>query len=261
MQISPLIEGMKPQIFFVLAVVCTAISCGFSPLQEQVRAVFPEPPAQWMLGVPCWRLEWYDPTGKLQSAEVSGNGADIEILTRWPNGILAWPYWPEKGLAAGMLYPAGAMYPLDAGGSSINLSWAGGIDACLYREMDKHRPLNTANRVPEYFDWKRFRALLRETAPEDLRADPWLADWKDIAERIVRSGFRQSLLKAEKRSGAGIVLPHDGPWMGASSFMPPQSWQEGEKVLLPLGARPEILICPGGMLSVSPKLQLWAPFP
>jgi len=252
---------MKPLSFFILAVIGLSASCGSSPLQEQVRVIFPEPPAGWTLGVACWRLEWYDPAGKLQSAEVAGNGADIEILTEWPNGILAWPYWPEKGLAAGMFYPAGAVYPLDARGSSLVLSWAGGIDACLYREMDRLRPLNTANRVPEYFNWKRFRALLREEAPTDLRADPWLADWKDIAERTVRSGFRQSLLKAEKRSGTGIVLPHDGPWLGASPFAPPQSWQEGEKIILPLGSRPEILVCPGGILSVSPTIQLWVPFP
>jgi len=252
---------MKPQIFFVLAVIGLSSSCGNSPLQQQVRALLPEPPAQAVLGVPCWRLEWYDPEGRPQSVEVSGNSADIEILTEWPSAILAWPYWPEKGLAAGLFYPAGAVYPLDASGSSINLSWAGGIDAWFYREMDKYRPLNTANRVPEYFDWKRFRAALWETAPADLRADPWLADWRDIAERTVRSGFRQSLLKTEKRAATGITLPHDGPWLGASPFMPQQSWQEGEKVLLPVGPRPEILVCPGGMLSVSPTTQLWVGFP
>jgi len=253
---------MKPPFFLVLAVIgCMSVSCGSSPLQEQVRAVFPEAPLQWALGVPCWRLEWYDSAGKQQVAEVSGNGVEIEVLTQWPSAVLAWPYWPEKGLAAGMFYPAGAVYPLDAQGSKLVLSWAGGIDACFYREMDKVRPLNTANRVPEYFDWKRFRALLWKEAPEDLRADPWLADWKDIAERTVRSGFRQSLLKTEKRVDTGIVLPHDGPWMGASPFRPPQSWQKGERVLLPLGPRPEILVCPGGILSASPGIQLWAPFP
>jgi len=261
MRVPALIEGMKPPFFFVLAVIGLLSACGNSPLREQVRVVLPVPPVESMLGVPCWRLEWRDPAGKPQSAEVSGNSADITLLTQWPNGILAWPYWPEKGLAAGMFYPAGAIYPLDVSGSNLVLSWAGGIDAYFFREMDKQRPQNTANRVPEYFDWKRFRALLWETAPEDLRADPWLADWKDIAERTIRSGFRQSLLKTEKRSGTGIVLPHDGPWMGASPFMPPRSWQRGEKVLLPLGARPEIFVCPGGMLSVSPSTQLWAEFP
>jgi len=252
---------MKPPFFFILAVIGLSSSCGPSPLQEQVRALLPEPPAQWMLGVPCWRLEWYDPEGKPQSAEVAGNSANIAILTEWPNGILAWPYWPEKGLAAGMFYPAGAVYPLDASGSNLALSWTGGIDACFYREMDKLRSLNTSNRVPEYFDWKRFRDSLWEASPEDLRADPWLADWKDIAERTVRSGFRQSYLRVEKRTGTGIVLPHDGPWMGASPFMPPQPWQQGETVLLPLGSRPEILVCPEGMLSVSPSVQLWSGFP
>lgn len=244
------------------------LSCGPSPLQEQIHVIFPAVPSVWkeFLGEPCWRLEWYDQSGIGQCAEFPASAghassANIAILIHWPNAVLAWPYWPGKDIPPGLFYPAGAIYPLDARGEKINLSWRAGIDAYLYRELDKARALNASNRVPEYFNWKRFRALLWQDAPEELRSDPWLADWQDIAEKTVQSGFRQSLLKTEKRSNTAIILPHDGPWIFASIFQPPQSWQNESKIIIPVGKHPEILACPAGFLSVTPKGQLWRPFP
>jgi len=252
---------------------CCCLSCGPSPLQEQIRVIFPAVPAVWkeLLGEPSWRLEWYDPAGKGQCAEfpapvtagaaINTASTNIAILIHWPNAVLAWPYWPKKDIPPGLFYPAGAIYPLDAHGEKMNLSWRGGIDAYFYRELDKARSLNTSNRVPEYFDWKRFRTLLWQDAPEELRFDPWLADWQDIAEKTVKSGFRQNLLKAEKRSDTAIVLPHDGPWIFASVFQPPQLWQNESTIIIPVGKHPEILLCPAGFLSVTPKGQLWRLFP
>jgi hypothetical protein len=252
---------MRPLFFLFAAIIGLPVSCGLSPLRDQFRAELPAAPSRWteLLGEPHWRLEWYDSAGNLRSAELAGQSVAVDTLTQWPNAVLAWPYWPEKGLAAGMFYPAGALYPFDVRGESIVLSWAGGVDAYFYREMDKVRSLNPSNRTPEYFDWKRFRALLGgETLGDDLRADLWLADWKDIAEKTVRSGFRTSLVKAEKRIAVGIELPRDGPWIWSSPFRYPLLGEKDETVLLPLGRRPEFLVCPEGMLCVSQNNRLWA---
>jgi hypothetical protein len=257
------------RLFTLLAAICL-LSCGHGPLREQIRVVFPVIPALWkeILGEPHWRLEWYDTAGIGQCAEIPAPAAavttpptaTVDILVHWPNAVLAWPYWPGKGVSAGLFRPAGAIYPLDARGEKITLTWRAGIDAHFYRELDKVRPLNASNRAPEYFDWKHFRAALWQTAPEDLQADPWLADWQDIAEKTVKSGFRQSLLKAETRKNTVIALPHDGPWLFASIFKPPQQWRSESAVTLPVGKHPEILACPGGFLSVTQKDRLWQPF-
>jgi hypothetical protein len=233
-------------------------------MQEQFRVSLPAVPAVWkeILGEPNWRLEWYDPAGICQRAEIDAlANAGTAILTQWPNALLAWPYWPDKGIPPGLFFPAGAIYPLDAYGGKIRLTWRAGIDAYFYRELDKARSLNTSNRVPEYFDWKRFRTLLWQDAPEDLREDPWLADWQDIAEKTVKSGFRQSLLKIETRKNTSFVLPQDGPWIFASVFQPAQSWPSESTITLPVGKHPEILACPAGFLSVTAKGQLWSLFP
>ena len=249
---------------FLLFLISIGLSaCGPSPLPDYYLVQLPRSPASRteLLGEPQWRLEWYDSGGELQQKEIIGISAKIEILIEWPSAVLAWPSWPEKGLPAGYFYPAGAIFPLDVNGETIILNWKAGAEAYFYRELDNIRIQNTANRIPEYFDWKRFRSLLREETPEELRMDPWLADWKDIAERTVRSGFRRSYVRAENRTNTEITVPHAGPWFGASPFSSIKLWEEGENIIFPLSARPEIFVCSGGMFSVSVNNRLWIPFP
>jgi len=256
---------MKTPILLFFAFSMQFVSCGSSPLPGSYQVKFPERPPFWaeILGENQWRLDYYDSGGNFRQVEITGNaGVSIDILQEWPSAVLAWPCWPEKALAAGLFYPAGAIFPLDCKGKSIVLSWEAGADAYFYRELDKAQSLNTGtNRKPEFFDWKRFRSLLRETVPEELKADPWLADWKDIAERTVRSGFRQSYIRAEARTSTVITIPHSGPWLFASPFRPPEAWLEDEEVNLLLSPRPETLVCPGGRLSVSEYTWIWIPFP
>ena len=259
---------MKPPLFYLTTLLGLVISfglaaCGPSLLPERYQIQLPPLPLTCMevLGQPRWRLEWYDSRGRLQHREVTANNAEIGILLEWPSAVLAWPYWPEKRLSAGYFYPAGAIYPLDSSGDTIILSWRAGPEAYFYRELDNVRSQNPSNRFPEYFDWKRFRTVLREDAPEDLRADPWLADWKNIAESTVRSGFRSTLLRADTRTDTEVSIPHAGPWFGASVFSPIRLWEEGALIMLPLSSRPEVLVCPGGILTISELNRLWMPFP
>ena len=232
-------------------------------MPELYRLQLPPSPASRteLLGKCQWRLEWYDTEGKLRQTELTGNSATIRILSEWPSAVLAWPHWPEKGLAAGLFYPAGAIFPFDVSGDNIILCWESGAEAYFYRELDKARSLHSTNRVPEYFDWKRFRTILRKEAPEEVRTDPWLVNWKDIAEKTIRSGFRTTYIRADTRTGTEITIPHTGPWLGSSPFRQIESWEENETVTLLLSSRPEIFVCPGGILSVSPNAWLWALFP
>ena len=258
-----------PLLFLVTAAI---LSCGYPPIPDSYQVKFPVPPAfrTELLGECHWRLEYHDSTGNFRQKEVGSNaGISIDVLQQWPNAILAWPYWPEgegsppeKALPPGLFYPAGAIFPLDAAGETIILSWETGAEAYFYRELDKAGELNAeTNKKPEYFDWKRFRSLLWEHENPELRKDPWLADWKDIAEKTVRSGFRQSYIRPKDRIRVEIIIPHAGPWLSASPFAPPEFWEAGETHTFLLTPYPEIFICPGGRLSISSQVSLWVPFP
>ncbi|MCL1928603.1 MAG: hypothetical protein FWG07_07410 [Treponema sp.] len=255
---------MNPSFISFFAIVITLVSCGLPPIPETYQVAFPPLPIAHaeLLGECQWKLEYYDSAGNFRQKEVTTASAEIGLLQEWPNAILAWPYWPEKSLAAGLFYPAGAIFPLDVTGETIILSWEAGAEAYFYRELDKAQELNTGtNRAPMYFDWKRFRSLLQENSNSELRLDPWLADWKYVAERTVSSGFRQSYIRAEVRTGVEISVPHDGPWLTASPFRQPLFWKEGENQILFLSPRSEIFVCPGGRLSISSQMLLWIPFP
>ena len=255
---------MKLHFLSFLFLVMTVMSCGPSPIPELYRIQFPSSPElrTELLGECQWRLEYYDSEGTFCQKEITKTGTvKIGILQEWPSAILAWPYWPEKSLAAGYFFPAGAIYPLDVAGETIILSWEAGAEAFFYRELDKAQELNTGtNRKPEFFDWKRFRTILRETAAEELIRNPWLANWKDIAERTIHSGFRQTYVRPENRISTEIIIPHTGPWLSASPFRFPEFWEEDEVITLFLSSRPEILVCPEGRFTVSSTMQLWAPF-
>lgn len=242
----------------LIFVLVSLFSCGALPETYELR--FPAPPLlrQEILGPPSWHLEWYDAGGTQQEADVS-SWARVSLPELWASPILAWPYWPEKDIPPGLFYPAGAIFPFDARGGTVTLSWEAGAAAVFYRELARARNTENPLRTPVYFDWPRFRTLLREEAPEELRADPWLADWKSIAEKTSASGFRKTLLKAETTPMA-VPIPHNGPWLAGSPFRPPESWEVGETVQIPVTIRPELFVCPGGVLSVSKEAWMWREF-
>ena len=240
-------------------------ACGPSPLGERYGLVFPAPPAPWAetLGPPRWRVEWRDGgDSPVRTADTSG-ALDIGLPAEWSGAVLAWPFWPERGLPPGAFYPAGGIFPFDAAGNTLTLSWEGGPAAVFFRELRRAAAGGGAHagaRRPEYFDWPRFRALLQNDAPENVRADPWLADWKAVAEAAVRSGFSKTLVKAAPRTETAAFIPRDGPWLGPSPFDPLRLWEPGERII-PLTARPQIYVCPGGILTLSAAASSWRPFP
>ncbi|MDR2314555.1 MAG: hypothetical protein LBE02_08495 [Spirochaetaceae bacterium] len=236
-------------------------SCGMDT-DKSLSLHFPPIPAAKVFGEPHWRLEWYDPGGRLRQEEISGpDPGEIRVLYQWPSPLTAWPHWPERGIPPGLYCPAGALYPFDVSEGGIYLSWQAGVEANFYRELALARSLPGADsrRRPQYFDWPRFRSLLREEV-EELREDPWLADWKDIAEKTALSGFRKSLVKAAPRTPVEIRIPSGGPWFSASPFREQESWEEGQMAVLNLSSWPEIYLCSQGILHLSPEIQLWEPF-
>jgi hypothetical protein len=146
---------------------------------------------------------------------------DIAIPLNFASAVSARPFWPDKGLVPGIFRSAGAIYPFDASGNSLVLSWKGGVDANLFWELVQASSDRAPLRLPQNFDWPRFRLLFDDPAlNDDIRADPWLADWQGIAEKIVQSGFDRRRLVPEPRVSLKVPVS-GGTWIGTSPFAPP----------------------------------------
>jgi hypothetical protein len=158
--------------------------------------------------------------------------------------------------------PAGALFPWDASGDSVHLSWSAGVDAFLWFELTRGNSRSSGTpRNPWLFDWSRFRELLRSSSvPEELRQDPWKADWKLIARKILESGFDKRRISAA--AGTSIAIPGlDTGWSGASPFAQTVSAAPGEPLRLSAGTEPETWISSRGMLRCTADVWIFTPWP
>jgi hypothetical protein len=230
--------------------------CGEGMGDSRYVLDLPEIPWTWeLLGNPHWRIDWLNVDGRKETMTVtvgdavSGRRVEIDLPQTWVSAVSALPFWPEKGIIPGIFRPAGAIFPFDVSGKSLVLSWQGGVDATLYWEFAAFSRENTSSpedelpgevgyednndspetemeraavpRFPWNFNWPRFRQLFDDPSLNaEVRADPWLADWHSIAEKIVRSGFDKRRLVPEPRSSLQIPVGH-GPWIGTSPFATP----------------------------------------
>ncbi|GHV72661.1 hypothetical protein AGMMS49928_29950 [Spirochaetia bacterium] len=168
-----------------------------------------------ILGTPVWHVEWVNSNGDKEAVDTDG-GTDITVLQEWPTPVFAYPYWPAHNIRQGVMRCAGAIFPYDAKDTSINLSWLGGVEAEVYRNL---AGMGNDKRQPTYFDWPRFRSLLESTdIPEAVRNDPWLADWETICTKTADSGFDRRRIKVMERQDVSLSLPSAGPWIGTSPF-------------------------------------------
>jgi hypothetical protein len=162
--------------------------------------------------------------------------------------------------------PAGALYPFDVSGSALTLSWRGGVEAFFYWELasaaQKADPAPSASlRRPQNFDWPRFRQLLSDPAiSETVRADPWTADWRSVAEKVIRSGFDRRRITAA-RTGLVPAPVSEGPWFGASPFTAPWQAGAGETPLFPVGTETESYFSPAGTLRINKDTWILLPWP
>jgi hypothetical protein len=229
----------------------------------------PELPSHWtaLLGSPRWRIDYLDPQGIMRRFETAGEGAEVSLPPYTASAVAAWPFWPDRGIHPGLFRPAGALYPFDVSGAGLTLSWRGGVEAFFYRELAAAAgqavpsSSSAALRRPRNFDWPRFRELLSDPAvDEEVRADPWTADWWSIAEKTVRSGFdRRRIVPAE--TGFAPAPVGEGPWFGVSPFAAP--WRAGpeEPPLFPVGTGTASYFSPAGTLRVNREAWILLPWP
>jgi len=269
--------------FLLILIFCAEFflhSCEESLVDSRYSLELPQLPQGWaaLLGIPYWRIEWLNDEGWKETKTVLGNGgAEISLPPTLASAVSALPFWPDKGIGPGIFRPAGAIFPFDASGKNIILSWQGGVDANLFwelvrayqgteevsippeaqtdemavmegRAMVEWRAAGQrgVSRLPWNFNWPRFRQLFIDpTLNAEVRADPWLADWHGIAEKIVKSGFDKRRLVPEARSSLKIPVSC-GPWIGTSPFASPLFFETTP--VFPVRSSPDTWVSAEGIL-------------
>jgi hypothetical protein len=270
-------RGNKGFLFFVLILAngaLTFVACDGDPVIPREYTVdFPALPVSWgeLMGNPHWRLVWLNPQGVPQVMETDGGGKTaITSVLEWATPVLAFPFWPGRGIRPGEMRPAGGLFPFDAPGNTLRLSWQGGVEAWFYRELAAALDAEAAGqgkRRPEYFDWPRFRALLQsEAVPNAVREDPWRADWRGIAAETVKSGFDRRRIKVQPeeellvpREALGETTISGVPFFGPSPFAGPLFPEPGAGFRFMVTLRSDTYVSPGGILRVSKGAWIWNP--
>ena len=259
---------MKTRAFTgILALLLLSLGCENAPIRPSSRPLLPELPEHWkeILEEPHWRLEWIGEGGAWRERDLLPGQIppDIALMAEWSTPVLAWPFWPGRELFPGMMRPAGALFPWDASGEKLTLSWKGGVLALFWKELAlAERPSAPASasesrRLPWYFDWPRFRELLEsESISRAVREDPWLADWKSIAGRTIQSGFDRR--RIVPRPLAGLDIPGlGGRWIGSSPFAPPLDASKDGPLTINVSDTTDTWVSAGGVLKSSSAGWVW----
>lgn len=257
---------MKNNISRLITVLAAALQlacCGdISPSMYTLE--LPQTPEIWvsLLGEPHWRLEWLDPGGNRRTTDIlpvngAANRIEIELPVTWANPITAWPFWPDRNLIPGFFRPAGALFPFDVSGNRLCLSWEAGPDTIFYWELALANNGNFS-KIPANFDWPRFRELFTlETLSEKVLEDPWLVNWRSVAERTISSNFDRRRLVPEAAEDVNIPVS-SGRWYGTSPFAPPLYFEEGETPAFPVRPGINVWVSNEGILRISGKTWMFS---
>jgi hypothetical protein len=235
----------------IVAVLIAGLSSCEGIVDHPYRLVMPDLPPAWqaILGGAYWRIEWIDDAGILQTTDAPST-AKVTVINDAASPVLAYPYWPERNLQPGDMKPAGAIFPWDVRGDSIELSWRGGVDAVLWRELSR---TGNAKRDGASFNWKRWREAWNDGSfPDAAVRDPWLCDWESIAAKIAASGFdkrRIVVVNYPLLSVSGETCKD--VWYGSSPFDTGTSAAPDEPLLLPVRHHVSVVFSVTGIIRYS----------
>ena len=188
-----------------------------------------------------------------------GKTTKIEIPDTWTNPVAAYPYWQNFNLIPGLFKPAGALFPYDAFGGKLHLTWRAGVDAVFYFELVYANSENSA-KIPSYFDWIRFRELFETgVLREDVCIDPWLVDWRSVAERTISGNFDRRRLIPQTAVSLNVPLPVRR-WYGTSPLAEQLIFNEGEELVFKTYPGVNAWISNEGILRSEGKVWFFTPF-
>ncbi len=230
------------------------------PDAASVLVRMPAAPAQWSdsLGSCSWSLRWFGPDGSAERQDGVRSEALLQLRSDAVVPILAYPYWPDLGIPAGIAKPAGAVYPF-GGYPEFGLDWLGGVSAVFYRELLYAGGPEATD--PARFDWPRFRALFAgEDLSAEVREDPWRVDWGTVARKTRAAGFDRRRIVACRADPLTVPAPAPGPWSRASPFAPVLAQDSGGTVTLPVSELTDAVFCLYGTLAFSRASWAWFPW-
>jgi len=257
------------KVFAITLLVLSLLSGFLTGCKDRFPSSFilelPEVPDSWvtLLGEPNWRLEWVNQGGQKQIVDYPPgglSGIEIEIPVTWTNPVIAWPYWPAHNLMPNVFKPCGALFPFDVitakkHSSRLQLSWEAGPDTVFFWEqtiaLNQSVTNNTGVKIPVNFDWQRFRELFRSgTLSEAVCKDPWVINWRNMAEKTIESNFDRRRLVPEATELKHFTVP-DGTWYGVSPFSKPLFFAEGEQPVFPVRPGLNVWVSAKGILMVN----------
>jgi len=245
----------------VFALVMQFTNCGRDSLMYKLE--LPDPPQIWvsLLGEPHWRIEWLSPDGQRRQKDIPpGKTTEIEIPVTWTNPVTAYPWWPSHNLIPGLFKPAGALFPYDVSENRLRLTWEGGIDTVFFMEL-AYANSEQKTKIPSNFDWVRFRELFNsETLSEAVRNDPWLIDWRYVAEKTISGNFDRRRLVPQTTEAITVPLSAR-VWYGTSPFSEPLLFAEGEPLVFKAHTGINAWISVEGILRCDGKVWFLTPLP
>ena len=256
-------------LVFILALTTSLAGCrDGSQVHSLYETALPALPDGWrdILGEPCWHLEWIGEEGTWNKWEgrQGAKAPSLSLVQEWTTPVLAWPYWPGLDLVPGIMRPCGALFPWDASGNKLVLSWKGGVDAVFWKEMaaidaDKSETAKS-NRIPWLFDWPRFREIIAgENVSDAVRQDPWVVDWREVGRKTVESGFDRRRIKAMKSTEVEIPLPA-GLWLSSSPFVSALETPVSGRLTLEVTDAVGVWVSAGGILKASTSGWIFRPW-
>lgn len=248
------------KVFIPVCIVVFFVACTSDFGSEELAATAPAVPEAWLsaLGQPVWLFKWYGPDGRERSAESSTGSMPLALPDAAASPILAYPHWPDLGIQAGTGRPAGAIVPFGVAGGAVALTWKGGVAGVFYREL--LHASGGESRLPEYFDWPRFAALLESDQLDGaVRADPWIVDWRSVAIRTRVTGFDRRRLKSRPVTALRVVLPCGGPWVASSPFSAALTVSGDGSAEVSASEDADTLLSPSGELRFNARAWVWFP--
>ena len=245
--------------------------CKETIFHEKYSLIMPKIPDSWdsLLGEPHWNIEWINSDGIKQRKSIEpGKNAAINLSQSWVSAIIAWPFWPDKETQPGYFMPAGALFPHDVSdvyGKTIIVRWVAGPDAVFFRELadaygNSPGLSSSVTRLPSNFNWPRFRELFNSDAiNEKVLADPWLVNWRSVAERTILTGFDRRRLVPETHINMPINVPA-GIWYGNSPFAAPYIFVPGTTPVFPVTSSTGTWVSREGVLRCNQQAWVFIPW-
>jgi hypothetical protein len=246
----------------LVAVIALQFSCCGDRNSSWYTLEFPETPQSWvrLLGEPHWRIEWFDPGGQKQSKDIlSGTVTEVDIPVTWTNAVAAYPWWPDYNLIPGLFKPAGALFPHDISANRLHLTWEAGVDAVFYFEL-AYANSQDIKKIPANFDWIRFRELFKsEVLNEAVCKDPWLVNWRYVAEKTISSNFDRRRLVPQTVESVSFQFTARR-WYGTSPFSEPLVFIKDEPLVFKAISGINVWISGEGILRCNGKVSFFTPF-